>query len=96
MRVNDEVILALLEQYLDIAINSIHGATVYVRKLPNAVVRVETNKESILFETPMGVSCYALKDVLGFTIIDHEIGEVIFGTRFPINGSDWIIDTVGV
>lgn len=96
MRVNDKVILALLEQYLDIAINSIHGATVYVRKLPNAVVRVETNKESILFETPMGVSCYSLKDISGFSIVDVDRKEIIFGIRYEINDTKWIITSTSM
>jgi hypothetical protein len=96
MRATDKVVLAILEQYLDIAVNSIHGATIYERKLQNALIRVETSKDAPLFKLPAGGNCYALKDVLGFTIIDMDNEEVIFGTRFPINGPDWLLDTVRV
>ena len=106
MKVSSKVVVAILNQYIDVAVNSIHGDTIYVRDIPNGIMRVTTFEDTF----PISVSdnnvtvdnkkkvrssdeviCYSLKVISGFSIVDVERKEIIFGVRHSFNDTRWTI-----
>ena len=105
MKVSSKVVVAILNQYIDVAVNSIHGDTIYLRDLSNGFIRVTTfegvNPIEItgditvengnIIRSDNEVLCYSLKDISGFSIVDAVIDEIIFGVRHSFNDTRWTI-----
>ena len=111
MKVSSKVVVAILNQYIDVAVNSIHGDTIYLRDIPNGIMRVTTFEDTF----PISVSgnnitvengkkvrssdeviCYSFKVISGFSIVDVDRKEIIFGIRYEINDIEWIITSASM
>lgn len=100
MIVTTKVALAILSKHFDIATHNKYGDTIYIREIETARITFNFTENAKPTYFDENVSVYSIDSIEGFTIVDINTQEIIYGTRMLATSLpdpdkvSWIITSV--